>query len=65
MNPVRMFDSGSALISSMISKAHGGKAEPKDFLLYGKVTDESGDEIVDAEEFFDKLSKMSGVKLGR
>lgn len=65
ITPVRMYDAGAALISSMISKANGGKAEPKDFLIYGKITDESGDEIVDADDFINRMAKMSNVKLAR
>jgi hypothetical protein len=34
MNPVRRYDTGSALIASMISRAHGGKATAMDFMPY-------------------------------
>ena len=34
MNPNRTFDAGPAIIASLISKAHGGKAVPADFMPY-------------------------------
>ncbi len=34
MNPVRRYDTGSALIASMISRAHGGKATAQDFMPF-------------------------------
>lgn len=65
INPVRMFDAGPATISSMISRSNGGDAKPEDFIIYGKKRDENGDEIVDADEFINRISKMSNAKVVR
>lgn len=55
LNPVRMYDAGPALISSILSNAHGGKAKPYDFMPYGREVDSSGDDIVDADKFIQIL----------
>lgn len=65
LNPVRMFDSGPAMISSILVNANGGKATPKDFMPYGRKIDDSGDEIISADEMISKMMKMSNFKVGR
>lgn len=35
MNDVRRFDGPAGIIASLISRAHGGKAKPLDFMPYG------------------------------
>lgn len=35
MNDVRRHDAPGAIVASLISQAHGGKAKPKDFMPYG------------------------------
>lgn len=61
LNPIRMFDQGPALISSVISKVNGGKANPIDFMPYGK----KQEDIIDGDTFLDRLSQHKGVKIGR
>lgn len=58
MNPVRRYDTGPAIIASMISRVNGGKAKPIDFMAYGKDFIEAGE-----DEFIAALGQ--GVKLGR
>jgi len=36
MNDVRRFDRPAALISSILSRVHGGKSEMKDFMPFGE-----------------------------
>lgn len=60
MNPVRMHDTGPALIASILSRAHGGSAQPKDFMPYPIKQD-----FVSNDEFIAALSKAGGVKIGR
>lgn len=62
LNPVRKYDNGFALIASLISNAHGGKAKPADFLPYGKKKIEE-DIDVDGEAFTTML--LLGGKKGR
>lgn len=59
MNPVRTYDAGPAIIASLISQAHGGKATPKDFMPYGHTEEE--------EMSVDDLMKAfrGGVKIGK
>lgn len=49
LHPVRRYDTGPALIASMIINANGGKSKADDFLPYGKEIEEqielSGDEF--------------------
>lgn len=65
LNPVRMFDAGPALISSILVNANGGKSTPKDFMPYGRKVDDSGEEVIGADEFVGKMMKMSNFKAGR
>ncbi len=49
MSDVRRFDRPAALIASLISRAHGGKAELRDFMPFGIDQDAvSMDEIIAA-----------------
>lgn len=61
VNPNRMFDTGPALISSVISKSNGGKANPIDFMPYGR----KQEDVIDGDSFVDRLSQHKGVKIGR
>lgn len=61
MNPVRQFDAGSALVCSMISRSNGGKAQPYDFMPYGKPEPVE----LTPEQFFEQLSQSEGVRIAR
>lgn len=57
MNPVRKYDAGHAITASMVSRAHGGKAKPEDFMPYGKTV--KGESLQDYMQAFGP-----GVKIG-
>jgi len=60
LNPVRKYDSGAAVIASQINNVYGGKARPIDFMPYGhEDVDESGDTVVNTDDFINML-KMTG-----
>ncbi len=61
MNPVRKYDAGAALISSMISRSHGGKAKPLDFMPWGKPEPVE----LSGEQFVEQLASVKGVRVGR
>lgn len=61
LNPVRMFDSGAAIVASQVSNAFGGKTKPKDFMPYLDTKEPEAE--VDAEGFIAALG--AGVKHGR
>lgn len=61
-NPVRLYDTGPALISSMISRVNGGKASAKDFIAYGNI---EKDIEISGDEFVDVLKKSGTVKIRR
>jgi len=65
MNPVRKYDAGPALISSLINQSNGGKAKPKDFMPYGREVDEYGDDIVDADKFIQMLKSHPKARVVR
>lgn len=60
LNPVRKYDAGAALIASQINNAHGGKAKPLDFMVYGKEPEQ--DIIVNPDEFMSLLAKVGPEK---
>lgn len=63
LNPVRMYDAGPALIASIISQAHGGKARPKDFMPYGRSAEESDDTFVDTQTFIAALMNTGRARV--
>ena len=63
VNPVRMYDQGAAIVATQINRAHGGKANPIDFMPYSKPQDDEN--TVDAEQFFGLLGTLKGAKYGR
>lgn len=67
LNPVRKYDSGAALVASMIVNSQGGKTKPNDFMPYGRDTnlDDSGDVIVETDEFIELLKLTGRAKVGR
>lgn len=60
MSDVRRYDAPGAIIASLISQAHGGKAKPKDFMPYGQREEATEATIDDFVKAFGK-----GVKLGK
>lgn len=63
MNPVRRYDVGPAMLASLISRVHGGKAKPLDFIAFGKDPEE--DTVVDADGFLKALAGTGRMKRGR
>ncbi len=60
MNYMRMFDRPAALIGSILSRAHGGKATLKDLMPW------PGNNNSDAAPTLDKLiEKIGGVRIGK
>lgn len=60
LNPVRMYDQGSAVIASQVNNSGGGKAKPSDFMPYGKEVEEE----VDQEDFLAALMKTGRARMG-
>lgn len=63
MNPVRRYDVGPALVASMLSRVHGGKSKPIDFITFGKDAEEEA--VVDTAGFLAALASTGRVKHGR
>lgn len=64
MNPVRAYDRGPALITSMLLNVHGGKATPDQFLAYGHdPVDENAPEPT-VSEFIRSIGGANVVKRG-
>lgn len=63
LNPVRKYDAGSALIASIINRAHGGKATAKDFMPWGKEPEKEIE--VAPSDFIDAVAKLKGARIGR
>lgn len=61
LNPVRMYDQGSALVSSQINNSHGGKAKPNDFIFYGKEPEPE----MDTATMIDVLINSGKARMGR
>ena len=61
LNPVRMYDAGSALVAALISNAHGGKAKAIDFMPWGKEPQEP----VEDDIFISQLMATGRAKVGR
>ena len=59
MNDVRRHDRPAALLASLLSHAHGGKAEMKEFMPFGKEADET------AATLDDIIAQIGGVKIGK
>lgn len=59
MNPNRTYDAGPAIIASLISQSHGGKAVPADFMPY-RPKEEAREVTLD--EF---IKSIPGVKIGK
>lgn len=63
MNPVRAYDAGPAIITSMIANTMGGaRSKPADYMPYGKRQEDF--EEVDGDTFLAALSQSAGVKDG-
>lgn len=60
LDPVRRFDRGPALVTSMIANVNGGKAVPNDFIPYGKALIEDSE-----EEFITQLMATGKARMGR
>lgn len=60
LNPVRMYDQAGAAVAAQINNAHGGKANPIDFMPYAPREPEKE---ATPEDFIAALGK--GVKIGR
>lgn len=61
LNPVRMYDQGSALVASQINNSHGGKARAFDFMPYGK----GQEEVLGEDEFISQLMATGRARVGR
>ncbi len=61
MNDVRRYDAPGAIVASLISQAHGGKAKPKDFMPYG-VREEANREAT-LDDFVKAFGK--GIQIGK
>ena len=56
MNDIRRFDRPAALVSLILSRIHGGKAEMEDFLPFGRKEKEA--------TLSDIIGEFGGVKVG-
>lgn len=65
LHPVRRFDTGPALIASMIIRANGGKSDPNDFLPYGKEKVEEVEEVELSGDEFASLLLAGSARKGR
>lgn len=66
LNPIRMYDLGSALVASHMNNIHGGKAKVEDFIHYGKPPKEEVEERdhqSDLQAFIKTLG--GGLKIGK
>lgn len=61
LDPVRKYDRGFALLSSLLANAHGGKTVPNDFLPYGKDKIEEQDE----DQFINQLMATGRARKAR
>ena len=61
MNPVRMYDRGTAIVAAILSRVNGGKAEPEDFFLMER----QDEKVVDEDEFLNALMTTGKVQIGK
>lgn len=61
LNPVRKYDRSGAIVSAILSKVYGGKAEPEDFFLQAKPEQAE----LTPEQHIALLSKGSNVSVER
>lgn len=59
LNPIRKYDQSGAIVASQINNAHGGKANPIDFMPYFEKPQE------DPEKVLAMLLSNPNVKKGR
>jgi hypothetical protein len=57
MHDVRRYDRPAAIIASILSQAHGGKATPKDFMPFGR-----NEEEITVQDIVDGFGE---VKIGK
>lgn len=62
LDPIRKYDAGAALITSMIANTNGGKTKPRDFMPYSSDPDEK---IVGADEFVNLLKLNTRTEVAR
>lgn len=61
LNPVRKYDAGAALISSLVAQLGGNKATAKDFMPWGK----EGEQLPDVLDNLEDILKTGRVKITR
>lgn len=60
MNDVRRHDRGPAILASILSHAHGGKAKPSEFMPFGMVQEDEKELSVE-----DLITAFGGVEIGK